>query len=205
MSEETVVYLVRHGMHDWLRPGSNRLAGRTPGVALNEDGRREAARVASLLADRPLRWVAASPIQRTVETARLIAEPHDLEVGPDERFLEWALGPWEGMWIEEIRSRYEAEWLTWRERPLELRLPGAETLEQVAGRMERGCLAWMARGGEGVIVSHQDPLTALLATLIGMPLGSMRALHIGTGSVSAVRQSRFGIVVESVNAGVALA
>lgn len=205
MSAETVAYLVRHGMHDWLRPGSNRLAGRTPGVAMNADGRREAAHVAAILAERPLRWVAASPIERTLETARYIAEPHGLEVAADERFLEWALGPWEGMWIEAIQQRYAEEWRTWREHPLALHLPGAETLEQVAERMEQGCLAWMARGGEGVIVSHQDPLAALLARLIGMPLGSMRALHVSTGSVSAVRQSRFGVVVESVNTGVALA
>jgi probable phosphoglycerate mutase len=205
VSDEAVVYLVRHGMHDWLRAGSNRLAGRIPGVALNEEGRREAARVASMLAGRPLRWVAASPIQRTVETARLIAQSHGLVVSTDERLLEWALGPWEGMWIEEIRGRFAAEWHTWREHPTELRLPGAETLEQVADRMEHGCLAWMARGGQGVIVSHQDPLAALLARLIGMPLNSMRGLQISTGSVSVARRGKFGIVVESVNTGVVLA
>ena len=203
MSAETVAYLVRHGMHDWLRPGINRLAGCTPGVAMNADGRREAAQVASRLATRPLRWVVASPIQRTMETAALIAAPHGIEVEVDERFLEWALGPWEGMWIEEIRARFAGAWRTWREDPLALRLPGAETLDQVADRMEQGCLAAMARGGEGVIVSHQDPLAALLARLIGMPLGAMRALHISTGSVSTVRRSRFGIVVESVNTGAA--
>lgn len=205
MSGETAGYLVRHGMHDWLRAGSNRLAGRTPGVALNEDGRREASRVASLLAGRPLRWVAASPIQRTMETARIIAGPHGLEVSTDDRFLEWALGPWEGMWIEEIRTQFASEWQTWREHPVDLRLPGAETLVQVADRMEQGCLAWMERGGEGVIVSHQDPLAALLARLLGMPLAAMRALQVGTGSVSAVRRGKFGIVVESVNTGVVLA
>ncbi|HXF81869.1 MAG TPA: histidine phosphatase family protein [bacterium] len=204
MSDEVVVYLVRHGLHDWLRPESNRLAGRTPGIALNEEGRREAARAAALLADRPLRWIAASPIERTMETARLIARPHRLEVVPDRRFLEWALGPWEGMWIEEIRRRYPEEWRTWRERPLALRLPDAETLEEVADRMEEGCRAWMARGGEGVIVSHQDPIAALLARLIGMPLDGMRSLHISTGSISAVRRSAFGIAVESINTGVML-
>jgi broad specificity phosphatase PhoE len=204
VSNEVVVYLVRHGLHDWLRPASNRLAGRTPGIALNEEGRREAARAAALLADRPLRWIAASPIERTMETARLIARPHRLEVVPDARFLEWALGPWEGMWIEEIRRRYPEEWRTWRERPLALRLPEAETLEAVADRMEEGCRAWMARGGEGVIVSHQDPIAALLARLIGMPLDEMRSLHISTGSISAVRRSDFGIAVESINTGVML-
>lgn len=201
---DTTAYLVRHGMHDWLRPGSNRLAGRTPGVPMNDDGRREVARIAAMLAGRRLRWVVTSPIQRTVETAEVIARDHGVQVSHDERFIEWALGPWEGMWIAEIQRRHPDEWRTWRERPADLRLPEAETLEQVADRMEQGCLEWMDRGGEGVIVSHQDPLAALISRLIGMPLSKMRTLDIRTGSVSVVRSSRHGITVESVNTGVVL-
>jgi len=202
---ETVVYLVRHGMHDWLRPGTARLAGRLPGIALNDEGRREAERVAERLAPLPLRWVAASPMQRTMETAEIIARPHGLEVAADDRLAEWALGPWEGMKIAEIQSRYPEQWRIWRENPMDLRLPGAETLEEVARRMEAAAREWMERGGHGVIVSHQDPLAALVCRLIGMPLGRMRTLDIRTGSVCVVRRSRQGTVVECVSSGVALA
>ena len=200
---DATVYLVRHGMHDWLRPGSNRLAGAT-GIPLNDDGRREVARIVAMLAGRALRWIAASPVRRTIETAELIARGYDVEVARDERLTEWALGPWEGMRIEEIQKRFPDQWRTWREDPARLRLPEAETLEQVADRMERSCQAWMERGGEGVIVSHQDPLQALLCRLIGMPLSKTRALDIRTGSVCVARRSRHGVTVESVNAGIAL-
>ena len=200
---DATVYLVRHGMHDWLRPGSNRLAGAT-GIPLNDDGRREVARIVAMLAGRALRWIAASPVRRTIETAELIARGYDVEVARDERLTEWALGPWEGMRIEEIQKRFPDQWRTWREDPARLRLPEAETLEQVADRMERSCQAWMERGGEGVIVSHQDPLQALLCRLIGMPLSKTRALDIRPGSVCVARRSRHGVTVESVNAGIAL-
>jgi len=200
---DATVYLVRHGMHDWLRPGSNRLAGAT-GIPLNDDGRREVARIVAMLAGRALRWIAASPVRRTIETAELIARGYDVEVARDERLTEWALGPWEGMRIEEIQKRFPDQWRTWREDPARLRLPEAETLEQVADRMERSCQAWMERGGEGVIVSHQDPLAALISRLIGMPLAKMRTIDIRTGSVSVARRSRHGITVESVNSGIAL-
>ena len=200
---DATVYLVRHGMHDWLRPGSNRLAGAT-GIPMNDDGRREVARIVAMLAGRALRWIAASPVRRTIETAELIARGYDVEVARDERLTEWALGPWEGMRIEEIQKRFPDQWRTWREDPARLRLPEAETLEQVADRMERSCQAWMERGGEGVIVSHQDPLQALLCRLIGMPLSKTRALDIRTGSVCVARRSRHGVTVESVNAGIAL-
>ena len=191
-------------MHDWLRPPVNRLAGRAPGVSLNEDGRREAERTAQRLVPHHLDWIVASPLQRTVETAEIIACRHGLEVRQDERFIEWALGPWEGMRIEDIQARYPDQWRTWRENPIALRLPGAETLEQVADRMETAFMERLDRGGDGVIVSHQDPLAALLCRLIGMPLANIRALEIGTGSVSVVRRSPHGDVVEAVNSGVPL-
>jgi len=191
-------------VHDWLRPPVNRLAGRAPGVSLNEDGRREAERTAQRLGPHHLDWIVASPLQRTVETAETIARRRGLEVRQDERFIEWALGPWEGMRIEDIQARYPDQWRTWRENPIALRLPGAETLEQVADRVETAFMERLDRGGDGVIVSHQDPLAALLCRLIGMPLANIRALEIGTGSVSVVRRSPHGDVVEAVNSGVPL-
>lgn len=195
---DAIVYLVRHGHHDWLGPGG-RIAGRLP-IGLSTRGREEMARVADALAAHPLSWVAASPLQRTVESAQIIAAPRGLLVARDERFSEWGVGPWEGLPIEEIRRRYPEQWQLWREDPEKLRLPDAESVAQMAERMEAGCLEWMDRGGSGVIVSHQDPLGALLCRLIGLPLTQMRRLDIGTGSVSTVRRSRHGTIVESINA-----
>lgn len=196
--------LIRHGMHDWLRSPINRLAGRMPGISLNNDGRREAEQVARRLDPHPLDWIVASPLERTIETAEIIARRRGLDVRQDERFVEWGFGPWEGMPIEDIQARYPDQWRTWREDPIAFRLPGAETLEEVANRMETAFLEWLDRGGRGVIVSHQDPLAALLSRLIGMPLANMRALEVGTGSMSVIRRSAHGDVVESVNSGVPL-
>ena len=201
---DAVAYLVRHGMHDWLRPGANRLAGRLPGVSLNADGRREAERVAAMLAEKPLAYVVTSPLERTVETAEIIAGRHRLTVERDERFIESGLGPWEGLWVDDIMARYPAEWRAWREDPAQVHLPGIEPVERIADRMNAALLEWLARGGQGVIVSHQDPLAALLCRLIGMPLRSMRTWDVRTGSVSIVRRTLHGVVVDAVNAGVSL-
>ncbi len=200
---DPIVYLVRHGTHDWLRPGRNRLAGRLP-VQINEDGRREAERVAATLADRPLAWIATSPLPRTVETAEIIARGHELDAQHDDRLLEWALGPWEGMAVEAIQAEYPREWWVWRHDPQALLLHGAERLADVADRMEAAYQAWRVRGGDGVIVSHQDPLAALLCRLIGMPLARMRVLEIRTGGLSIVRHMPDGPAVDAVNSGTSL-
>jgi broad specificity phosphatase PhoE len=142
-----VAYVVRHGMHDWLRPGGNRLAGRLPGVSLNDEGRRESERAAAILRSKPIAWVVSSPMERTVETAGIIARPHGRPVEGDERFVESGLGPWEGLWVDDVAARYPDDWRAWREDPTKVRLSGVEAVEQIADRMEAGCRAWLVRGG----------------------------------------------------------
>lgn len=201
---DAVAYVIRHGAHDWLRPGANRLAGRLSGVTLNDEGRREAEHVAAILEGKSIRWVVSSPIQRTMETAEIIARPHGLAIERDDRFIESGLGPWEGRWVADIQTEDPETWRLWRDDPTQVRLPGIEPVEEIALRMEAGFLEWLARGGEGVIVSHQDPIAALLCRLIGMPLRAMRRWDIRTASVSVVRRSPGGVIVEAVNTGAPL-
>src|SRR3989442_8596671 len=151
---DTTVYLVRHGMHDWLRPEHNRFAGAMPGVGLNEEGRLEVQRLAGVLSGEPITWIAASPLQRTMETAKMLARARHLDVAADERLLEWRCGAWEGMTIIEIQRRYPSEWKIWRERPGQLRLPRGETIGQIAAPMEGAYRAWAAPRGAGRLGSQ---------------------------------------------------
>jgi broad specificity phosphatase PhoE len=202
---DATVYLARHGAHDWLHPEHGRLAGTLPGIGLNAKGRAEVAQMAARLVGEPVAWIAASPLQRTMETAQILAVDLSLPVAADDRLLEWRFGTWEGMSIAEIQRQYPSEWQTWRDRPDQLRLPGAETLDKVAVRMDAAFRAWAARGGVGVLVSHQDPLAALLCRLIGAPLNAMRAFEITTGSLSIVQEMSYGPVVTAINLGALLA
>ncbi|HMO60059.1 MAG TPA: histidine phosphatase family protein, partial [Roseiflexaceae bacterium] len=71
----STLLLIRHGANDWVH---GRLAGRIPGVHLNDEGRRQAQELAARLADLPLDAIYASPLDRTVETAQAIAAPRDM-------------------------------------------------------------------------------------------------------------------------------
>lgn len=187
-------------MHDWLRPESNRFAGTLPGIALNAQGRQEAQRLHDLLATVPIDWVASSPLQRTMETAKLIIGDREIPLEQDERLIEWRCGPWEGLTRQEIETRYAEAWAVWHRDPTQLSLPDTESLGAVADRMEAAFRAWAVRGGYGVLVSHRDPLAALLCRLIGMPLQSIRTLELPTGSLTRCRQSAYGLIVDAINA-----
>src|SRR5574340_151024 len=102
----TRVYLVRHG--STLLTQENRFAGET-NVPLADEGRQQAQRLAARLAKEPIIAVYASPLERTVETARILAEPHSLDVIPQNGLREMSYGRWEGLTRAEVETQYPDE------------------------------------------------------------------------------------------------
>lgn len=153
--ELTVVHLMRHGeVHN---PGGV-LYGRAPGYHLSDLGRKMADRVAEHLADRDIRYVVASPLERAQETAAPVADKHGLEVATDPRLIE-AENRFEGktFGVGDGALRKPANWkyLTNPFRPSW----GEPYVEQVV-RMTAalGAARDAARGHEAVCVSHQLPI-----------------------------------------------
>src|SRR5512144_1944796 len=81
----TVVHLVRHGE---VHNPDGVLYGRLPGFGLSALGREMAETVAAHLADHDIVHVAASPLERAMQTAAPIAEQAGVEVVPDPRVVE---------------------------------------------------------------------------------------------------------------------
>ena len=67
----TRILLIRHGINDYVK--EHRLAGRTPGVHLNEEGLAQAAALAERLASAPIAAIYSSPLERACETAAPLA------------------------------------------------------------------------------------------------------------------------------------
>src|SRR5712692_8026863 len=89
----TRIYLVRHGAT--VLSAEDAFAGETD-VALSEEGREQAHRLSERLAREPIAAFYASPMSRTMETARILAEPHRLEVLSRDGLREISHGRWEG-------------------------------------------------------------------------------------------------------------
>ncbi len=192
----TFAYLVRHGMTDWN--ATARLAGRLPGVSLNAQGRRGAAALAARLAGVPLRRIVTSPLERAAETAAVIAETAGLPVECDDAFTERAFPEWEGMLSSEIRARFPDDV---RANAAGEVVPGLEPVAAMAERMLAGLQRLtQAHPGETVlIVSHADPIRALVARLIGAPASALRAIAIDPAALSRVRRRNASFTVDYLN------
>lgn len=137
--------------------------GRLPGYHLSERGHRQAEASAEHLAERDIGIVRASPMERTQETAGIVAAPHGLEVETDERIIE-SLSKFEGV------GRRLLSFISTPERLWSLRNPlqpsWGEPFSEIKARMLAAINDAIsdAGGKEIVVVSHQTPvLVARLA------------------------------------------
>ncbi|MER6608159.1 histidine phosphatase family protein [Streptomyces sp. NPDC000927] len=186
--------LVRHGRSTANTAGV--LAGRTPGVALDERGTAQAAALPGRLAALPLAAVVTSPLQRCRETLRplLDARP-DLVAHTEERINECDYGDWSGRKLAELAD--EPLMSVVQRHPSAAAFPGGESLRAMQARAVDAVRDWNARieSGHGddaayVMCSHGDVIKALVADALGMHLDLFQRIHVDPCSVTAIRYTR---------------
>lgn len=155
MGERTVVNLVRHGE---VHNPTGVLYGRLPGFRLSAAGEAMATTAAAALADRDVRVVVSSPLERAVQTAEPIAAQFGLEVRTDDRLIE-SENHFEGLTfgVGDGALRRPANW---RFLYNPFRPSWGEPYAVVAARVLAACAEARERatGGEAVLVSHQLPI-----------------------------------------------
>ena len=180
----TYLLLMRHGENDWV--GTNRLAGRTQGVHLNEKGRQQAEALADLLSQQPIAAVYSSPLVRCVETAEPLATRLNLSLQEEPGIVEVDYGEWQGAELKKLAAK--PEWQKVQHYPSHFRFPGGETLREVQARAVSTIEALVERHPNQVIAlfSHGDVLRTTLAHFLGVPLDLFQRIIISTASISVV-------------------
>ncbi|MGV0325968.1 histidine phosphatase family protein [Corynebacterium confusum] len=163
----TIVHLVRHG--EVYNPGKI-LYGRIPGYHLSSRGHSMAARTAEVFRGHDVTYLAASPLQRTQETAQPISKVTGLDVELDKTIIESG-NRFEGLRTKGLRSQLwnPRRWPLMRN-PLE---PSwGEPFTQIADRMMNAVerARDKAAGHEAVLVSHQLPIVMVQRTVLGLRL-----------------------------------
>jgi probable phosphoglycerate mutase len=163
---KTRVFLVRHGAT--VLSAEDRFAGAT-NVELSDEGRRQVEALSRRLAGQPIAAFYASPLDRTMETARILAAPHGRAVQPEAGFLEINHGVWEGLTRQEAETRFGDMYVKWEADPFNFAPEGGETGLAVAARAMPALLhAVAAHAGEMIcVVSHKATIRLLLGAILG--------------------------------------
>src|SRR6202000_1514918 len=111
----------------------DRFAGATD-VALSDLGRDQARALAARLTAVPLAAVYASPLDRTQETASILAGPHGLTPVLRDGLREINHGHWETLTRGEVETRYPGEYDAWDSDPFTFAPSGGESGASVMAR-----------------------------------------------------------------------
>jgi broad specificity phosphatase PhoE len=160
-----ILYLVRHGSSI----EQSMIRGRLPGYPLSEKGKREARIAADWLADRDVKAVFSSPLQRAFQTAEMIAGEKVIPVKLSEQLSEWYAPLWQGKRWNEINK---LQLLHYAFRPTTINLNG-ESLGEVAKRVSDFCKTSSLHLGDVVCVSHRDCILAAKLALMGKSLNRL--------------------------------
>src|SRR3954468_22744190 len=160
------IFLVRHGAT--VLTAEDRFAGATE-VDLSEEGREQVRRLAKRLAGEKIAAVYASPMGRTVETARILAEPHGLEVQMRDGLREISHGRWEQMTRKEVEKAFPEEAAAWEKDPYTFAPAGGESGLAVTARALPALIEIVRThvGEDVLIVSHKATIRLLLSSLMG--------------------------------------
>jgi probable phosphoglycerate mutase len=190
--------LIRHGSHDLL---GRELVGRRPGVHLSARGRAEAEALAKRLSDLPIVELYCSPRERALQTAEPICAALRISSQIHPALDEMDFGDWTGRAFDTLGS--DPVWQRFnRDRAL-TRIPGGETMTEVAARMGRFMDELTAKHRDAqtavALVGHGDPIRAAVANAIGLPLDFMLRFEIAPASLTVLRTGEHGVVLERLN------
>jgi broad specificity phosphatase PhoE len=162
----TRVFLIRHGATELS--AEDRFAGAVD-VLLSDAGRDQARRLGHRLRQEAITATFASPMRRTMETARLVVEPHQIAVTPVDGIREIAHGRWEGKRRDQVEKEFPEEYQRYEEDPFSFAPVDGESGLQVTARALPALLKIVQEHSSGciVIVSHKATIRLLLSSLLG--------------------------------------
>lgn len=181
-----LMLLIRHGENDYTK--YHKLAGRLPGIHLNEQGREQARRLCAALKNVRIKSVYTSPLERAVETAAQLAEEHGIEIQENPGLIETNVGRWQGR--TQARLRLTRAWQNVQFTPSQFRFPEGESFLECQVRIVTTLETIRMRHKKEDIIAcvfHADPIKLAVAHYLGMPLDNFQKLGCDTGSVTIFR------------------
>jgi len=182
------IIFLRHGQ---AKNNTERiLAGRTKGIPLTDTGVEQAKHTAELLKHMNISAIYSSPIQRAKHTAEIVGEHNSLDVTIDDRLIELDMGKFTGMPYDEIFNSHGNVFMKFYKGELEIAHNGVETFVDVKKRV-LGIVDHIIEKHPDeniVLVTHMDPIKAMLSTIVDLSPTNLFELIIANASLNIFRE-----------------
>ena len=194
-----LLLLIRHGENDYVK--SSKMAGRIPGIHLNDQGRKQDQALGEALKDFPITAIYSSPLERAMETTAPIAEARKLEITQEPDLMDTNIGKWEGKsW--KVLSLTKA-WKIVQNAPSRFRFPEGESFAEAqiryANVLERIVKKHHKPKDIVAVIFHADPIKLAISHFLGLPLDHFQRLSCNTGSLTMLHVSEAGANLVKLN------
>lgn len=193
------IIFLRHGQ---AKNNTDRiLAGRTEGVPLTDVGEQQAQHTAELLEHMNVSAIYSSPIQRAKHTAEIVGKHNSLDVSIDERLIELDMGKFTGMAYDEIFNDHGNVFMKFYQGDLEIAHNGVETFDEVKKRV-LGIVDHVLEKHPDenvVLVTHMDPIKAMLSTVVDLSPTNLFELIIANASLNLFRENNRKFSISGLN------
>ena len=191
------LYLLRHGETTFSQSGN--FCGET-----NAELTPEGVQMAEAFADvyQKLKWEAvyASPMKRTVATAKPFCDAIGIDMQLRDGLREGSYVEWEGKSKQFAQENYTENFVIWLTEPAWNAPIGGETAVDIANRSMPVIAEIQEKHLEGnvLVVAHKATIRIMLCSLLGIDLGRYRnRINILVASVSMVKFDVHGPLLET--------
>jgi probable phosphoglycerate mutase len=177
------------------------LAGRKEGFPLTKTGIQQAEKIAQFLKPLQISAVYSSPIERAISTAKLAAKHLNLEIRADPRLTEIDMGIFSGMFYEDMFEKHGNVFLKfYQDNPI-IEENGVETFSNVKKRV-LDIVNYCSKEHQGqnvLLVTHMDPIKAMLSTILHLKPESLYELIIRNASLTILKKEQNNYSLAAIN------
>ena len=152
---------------------------------MSELGKQQAENLAKALKEEKLTAIYSSPLQRALETSRIIARYHNLKVQVEPELREFEVGDLEGVLASTLGNNFSQFLVECNNGDCTKRMPGGESLFDLQQRSWTAVQHIVAsHTGTVALVSHYFVTLSIICTALGLPPDAITRFRVNVGSMS---------------------
>ena len=195
---EMIIFL-RHGQAE--NNTQRILAGRSSGIQLTETGITQAENIGKFLQSFNISHIYSSPIERAKHTAQIVAKHNSVDYSIDKRLIELEMGKFTKMPYDDLFTKYGNVFLKFYENSPEISENRVETFSQVQKRVLDivDFVSKKHKGENVVLVTHMDPIKAMISTILKLNAKSLFELIIANASLTIIKGHDSKFYITAIN------